>query len=87
MKLNGWIKMNVHELAHKMNLLINSKVEGNEDEWLAIDDELIAFNKTASAEEIFTLRKECPKGEIFCIIADGIRHDKISYNNVANKAD
>lgn len=70
--------MDVHELARKINEKISSKVIENGEDWMLLYDTLVDFNKTASSEELFTLRKECPDGEIFCIIATGIQHEKRS---------
>ena len=68
--------MNARELAQRMNKMIAVKVEGNEEEWLSIDKELIRFNKTATLEEIALLHKECPKGEVFCIIASSLEYER-----------
>ena len=68
--------MNAYELANEMNLLIGSKVRGNEKKWLEIYAELLNFSKTATLGEKATLHKECPKGEVFCMVASGIEWDR-----------
>ena len=68
--------MNVYELAKEMNLLIESKVKGNEKKWLEIYGELLNFSKTATSEEKIILHKECPRGEMFCMVASGIEWDR-----------
>ena len=77
--------MDAYKLAKEMNLLIGSKVKGNEKKWLEIYTELLSFSKTATLEEKVILHKECPKGEMFCMVASGIEWGrKRAENEVTN---
>ena len=67
--------MDAYELANRINKQLNLD-SPNVDECLKLLDELQTFCKISDKSEVERLRKECSHGEIFVMLAKGMKNER-----------